>query len=275
MRTPIKITLITASVLCGVALCAGVTYAASYKAPPEETSYQFGEMTASDHNFQSLAYYFDSGTGTNVDPFIVKNGQHLRNLAKLQNSGAFPNGLYVSLGSSFQFEGDAMEPIGTTAYPWTGVFNGESYIVTGLKVSTSAYTNVGMFGIIGTNTATGTVHSLVLAGPSITYTGTSACNIGIVAGSKNTTPGHVSVVENIEIFGGTSAFTAFRAHLRSGGTPTSDNAIVGVGGSTSSGFVSSLSSTPTYSSTYSFGSLSLANTDYDLWLNGETVVNSK
>ena len=273
MKKPLLVMIIAASAFAAVGLGVGMTYA-GYKAPAEETTYQFGDMSASNHNFQSLAYYFAGGSGASNDPFIVRNAQHLRNLAKLQNSGAFPDRQYVSLDTSFQFEGAAMEPIGTSTYPWTGVFNGQSFLITGLNVSTSAYTNVGMFGVIGTNSDTGTVHSLVLAGPSVVYTGSSACNIGIVAGSKNTTAGHVSVVENIEIYGGTSSFKAMRAHLKSGGTPTSGNAIVGVGGSTTSGFVDSLSSTPTYSSTAGFASISAANTDYYLWLNSGTVTNS-
>ena len=339
MRKSIKVLLIALSVASATALGVGVTYAASYVAPPEETSYEFGSMSASDYNFQDLSYYFDKDSGiatynatgngsktaytldaaptsivsatvggtsasytyagsvvtfasapasgkdiviiyrtrpgTSVAPFIVKNSQHLRNLAKLQNSGAFLDGQYVSLGTSFQYEGDAMEPIGTSTYPFTGVFNGNSYVITKLKVSTSTLTNVGMFGVLGTNTRTGTVHSLVLAGPDIRYTGSSAVKIGIVAGSRNNTVGHVSVIENIEIYGGTSGFNNMRAHIRTGSGSVTSGVIVGENGASgNAGFVNSISGSPTYTSTKNYGTALTASSDYYLWLNGENVDNS-
>lgn len=273
MKKVLKIAFTCMSLMCAAGVGMGITYAA-YKAPDENNSIQFGEMTGSDHNFQTLSYYFAGGDGTEGTPFLIKNATHLRNFSKLWNMGAMDAASYVSLATSFQFEGDAIEPIGTSSIPFTGVFNGNDYLITGLKVSTSTNTFVGMFGVVGTDTRTGTVHNLVLAGPSVTYTGSSNVKIGIIAGSKNTTAGHASIIQNIEIYGGTNDFNKVRAHLRSGGTPASGNAIVGAGGSENCGFVSSLSSAPTYTSTYVYTSLTAKNTDYNLWLNGTTVVNS-
>lgn len=256
----------------------GVTYAA-YNAPSESHTVQFGSMTASDHNFQELGYYFAGGSGTEGSPYLIKNSQQLRNLSKLQNSGALPAATYVSLGTSFQYEGDNLDPIGTSTYPFTGVFNGNGHSITGLTVSTNATTYVGMFGVVGTNTATGTVHSLVLVGPSVTYTGNSAVKIAFVCGSKNTTAGHVSVVQNIEIYGGTANFSGkgstknIRARIKSSGTATYGDGVVAVGGSTNAGFVSVLSATPSYGSTLTYSGGITTGTQYYLYNNGSNVVN--
>lgn len=343
MKLKSKIILITLVTVSTVALGAGITYAASYVAPEEVVTLQYGSMTASDYNFQDLAYYFDKDSGiaeynavgngskttfaldatptsiisvsvdgtpaaytlngknltitagapavgaalhvsyrtrpgVSVAPFLIKNSQHLRNLAKLQKYGAFPDSQYVSLASSFQFEGTAMEPIGTSTYPFTGVFNGNNYVITGLKVSTTL-TYVGMFGVLGTNSKTGTVHSLVLAGPDINYTGSKAIKIGIVAGSRNNTENKESIINHVEIYGGTSSFKAVRAKLHTGSGAVTSGIIVGENGLEESGvdnvgFVSSLSNNPSYSSNKNYVSSLASSQQYYFWLNGDSVVNS-
>ena len=270
--------IVSLSVLSTIALSVGITYAASYKAPTETTTYEFGSMSASNHNFQDLAYYFDSGAGTVGSPFIIKNSSQLRNLSKLQNSGALPDATYVSLGSSFQYEGTSMEPIGNQKYPFTGVFNGCNYLISGLKVSSSLkfdnVSYVGMFGVVGNTAATGTVHSLLLAGPEITYTGNATTvKIGIVAGKKNTDT-KTSVVENIQVYGGTSDFSQMRACVTTTVTTTGGDGIVGIGGSSTSGFVNVLESTPTYTNGPKYESGFATGEDYTLWYNGSSVVDS-
>lgn len=285
MRKTGKLAIVALSALSAVALSVGITYAATYKSPAENTVYTFDNPN---QNFQPLGYYFAGGNGTLSTPFLIKNSQQLRNLAKLQNAGAMPNGTYVSLGTSFQFEGAAMEPIGTSSNPWTGVFNGDNHAITGLKVTSSTYTDVGMFGRLGTNDAAGKVHSLVLVGPSVTYTGSSAVNLSLLVGYRNNTSGHESEVYKIEIYGGTANYSNFRAHIKSSkaltggtsGTSHSGNAIIGVnytgtGIGTDSGsrvgFVNVLSATPTYTSNAAYTSNIAANTDVYLYHNGTGV----
>ena len=270
MRKAYVALLISLATVTTVGVTVGLSLAA-YKAPEESNTYQFGSMDPSDNNFQPISYYFADGSGTEGDPYIIKNSHQLRNLSKLQNSGVISGATYFSLGTSFQYEGDALEPIGTTTYPFTGVFNGCNFSITKLTVETSSLTNVGMFGVVGSSTATGTVRQLILAGPSVTYTGTSAVNIGLVAGKKETS-GQTSVIEDIEIYGGTSNFK-LRAHLKSGGTPTCGNGIVGTGGSTRAGFVSTLDHTSYSASPKTYTSVTTTS-HYYLWLNGSTVTNS-
>ena len=276
MKKLVKSLLISLAAVATLGMGTAVTLAASYVAPAENTVYSFGAMSG---NFQDLSYYFASGAGSEADPFIIKNSQQLRNLSKLQNSGAMPDSKWFQLGTSFQYEGDALEPIGTSTNPFTGVFSGEDHSITFLNVSTSTYTNVGMFGYVGTTSLTGTVRNLILVGPSVSYTGSSNCNIGIVAGYK-TTSGQTSVVQCIGIYGGVAPrandIDAIRAKIVvSGGTPTCGNGIVGVGGSvttsgTAAGFISTLTNATAYTSASTYTGVTASGT-YKLYHNGSAV----
>ena len=285
MRIGSKIIVIASSLFVAVALGTGITLAA-YHAPDETNSVDFsGINNNSGYNIQDIGYYFAGGTGEDTDhPYIINNSQQLRNLAKLQNIGVFPNGKYVALGTSFQYEGDAMEPIGTTAHPFTGVFNGENHSISFLKVSTDKYTNVGMFGVLGSSSATGTVRQLLLAGPSVTYTGTENVNIGLIAGKVTNENSHASVVEQIEIYGGhhdagwSYPIQNVHAFIRSGGAPTSAGGLVGTGAVSTTanrkvGFISTLdiNAIYTYTSDHAYGETIAKDTDYYLYDNGDGV----
>ncbi|MBE6136073.1 MAG: hypothetical protein E7181_02245 [Erysipelotrichaceae bacterium] len=252
-----------------VGLGVGITYAASYVSPDDEKVIQLGSMESSDYNFQNLAYYFGGGTGVdNSHPLLINNSYQLRNFSKLQNSGAFKGQTYYfALGTSFQYEGSVMEPIGNASYPFTGTFNGNNFAITGLNVATSTALNVGMFGEVGNS---GAISDFVLIGPSVSYTGSGAINIGIVAGSVHNS----STVQNIAIYGGTTSFDKFRAKIITIGSPTitTNGAVVGSGSTTNVGFVGAISSTPSYSPVYVYsGSPLQVNKTNKLYLNDTTV----
>ena len=277
MRKLYKSLILFGALLSVTGLSAGITYAA-YNAPSDTASYEFGSMETSDHNFQELGYYFGGGLGTSEFPYLIKNSQQLRNLAKLQNSGILPADTYINLGTSFQYEGDAMDPIGTIDNPFTGVFDGLSHVITGLNISSNYNKNntayVGMFGVVGSSSATGTVQSFVLAGPRIAYSGSATTvKIGFGAGKKNTS-GQTSTVQNIQVYGGTSSFKNIRARITSSVAVTGGDGIVGDGDSATSGFVNVLSGTPSYVSGPKYTSGYSAGTDYYLWYNGSSVESS-
>ena len=273
MRKSRIIALSLAIAVSAVGLGAGVSLAAGYISPSDSTVYTFGNPN---DNFQQLSYYFDSGDGTSGSPFIIKNSQQLRNLSKLYNLGILPNATYASLGTSFQYEGAALEPIGTASRPFVGVFNGDSHAISKLVVSTNAVTDVGMFGVVGSSAAKGTVYDLVLVGPSVSYTGTSAVNIGLVAGRRDNTQNQGGEIKQIEIYGGTESFDKVRAHLYSGGNATCSNVIVGNGGpSATSGFVANISDDPTFVSTASYTSGISKNKDCYFYHNGTNVVKTE
>ena len=197
MKKAVALPLIIFSAIATVGVASGVTFAAGYQAPTENNSIQFGSVSSSNLPFQDLSYYFGGGSGANAgDPYLISNSQHLRNFSKLQNIGQFPAKKYFALSTSFQFEGDSIEPIGNATNPFIGEFTGAGHTISFLSVESSEI-NVGMFGVVGSNTNQGIVQELTLVAPSVRYKGGSACHIGLVAGTRNTTS--ESKVEKIEI----------------------------------------------------------------------------
>lgn len=197
----ILISVMLASSLAIGGLAVGITYA-SYTS---SKTYNFNsENTAV--TIRDVKHYFDptSGNGaTSGTAFVISSPAHLRNLAKLTNLGVFGNtSYYFSLANSFNWSGEAMEPIGKdSTTPFHGFFKGNNHTIQGLVVNaTGAY--AGMFGYVNTSSA-GAVENLVLSGPTINCVPTSATNVkaGFVAGSVNgsSSSGHV---RGVIVYGG-------------------------------------------------------------------------
>ena len=98
------------------------------------------EFTAS-----SYLSYFESGAGTEDDPYIISAPQHLYNLSWLQNMGAFEGKPYFKLKNNIDMAGEisgqdtksgAIPPIGTTDNPFIGAFDGNGCVISNLWVST-------------------------------------------------------------------------------------------------------------------------------------------
>ncbi|CFX88076.1 Pectin lyase fold/virulence factor [Syntrophomonas zehnderi OL-4] len=99
--------------------------------------------------------YF-TGTGTSEDdPYLIKTAADLANLAELVNAGADPYAnpdryykLQNDLDLSAYASGEGWTPIGTSANPFKGTFDGNDKTITGLVVSRSASVNIGLFGYL-------------------------------------------------------------------------------------------------------------------------------
>ena len=108
--------------------------------------------------------YFAGGDGTKENPYIIKNKNHIYNLAWLQYFGKFQNRkYYFEVKNDINMNGMVIPPIGTDTYPFIGEFNGNNYTISNFSATndynsltnkpnsitniSSAY--VGMFGIIG------------------------------------------------------------------------------------------------------------------------------
>ncbi len=164
-------------------------------------------------NGQASAY-FASGVGSEEDPFIINNAQHIYNLAWLNNTGKFGTTKYYFKVAgtndepiTIDMSGLVLPPIGTYQYPFLSDFNGNGSQIVNLQVSTdhdhitnaSAYnsedtafsTAVGMFGqtastattIISSGTTTipvsgenaeSNVHDFILIDPKVEVSGNSA-----------------------------------------------------------------------------------------------------
>ena len=84
------------------------------------------------------AAYFESGSGTETDPFIITNERHIYNLAWLNNTGRFgTNKYYFKVGEDISVTAnDWIPPIGTEEHPFYGDFNGNGKTISNLKVTT-------------------------------------------------------------------------------------------------------------------------------------------
>lgn len=114
-----------------------------------------------------LRSYFEKGTGTETDPYVISRPVHFYNLSRLQNLGVFESKKYFSLGydpdggSNLRFyKSDSssetqdyldMSPytgilsIGSEGTPFYGVFEGNSMEIRSLTISSDPE-DVGVFG---------------------------------------------------------------------------------------------------------------------------------
>ncbi len=104
----------------------------------------------------SYTSYFAGGTGTDLDPFIIAEAEHLYNLAYLQNLGKFQTQTTQQHFKVADVDGntididfssyDALPPIGNHIYPFTGVFNGNNSNLMNLTIDGTLNQDIGLFG---------------------------------------------------------------------------------------------------------------------------------
>ena len=155
----ITATLLAVLFVLGLAVPAAVAWFASVSQIDDAT------ITAG-----SIANYFAGGDGSADNPYLLTNANHVYNLTWLQNKGVFEEPKYFKLNADIDMstlQGDgarsAVPPIGTTANPFTGYFDGNGKTVSNLWVSSDendwkrkpeTYTgdigsDIGFFGAIG------------------------------------------------------------------------------------------------------------------------------
>lgn len=190
MRNKILLGILSIVILLSVATAVG-TYTYAWLSA--------GQPVAFDAEGSAVAGYFYSGTGTKDDPYTLTNAKHVYNLAWLQYLGVFNNEKDEN-GNVIQFyfeihenlaaltgsdtidmktyqNGDwqVIPPIGTTEYPFIGVFDGNGYTISNAvianEIGADAITQyppsvgqevhnaevIGFFGVIGEYNGTGVV----------------------------------------------------------------------------------------------------------------------
>lgn len=92
----------------------------------------------------AMPAYFESGDGTEDDPYVISKPVHLYNLAWLQYLGYFnmredfSNGNpqnHFKLTDNIDMRGRAVPPIGTAEYPFVGVFQGNGKTVKNVYIA--------------------------------------------------------------------------------------------------------------------------------------------
>lgn len=148
-----------------------------------------GQLPTLDPDAEGLPIdlFFISGSGTSVDPYMIRNNNDLRYFAiQINNSSTDYNTKSFKLNDNITFS-DVWTPLGTTDHPFKGTFDGNNKTITlGIK----ADANQAQAGLFGTIDAGAKVEKLAVCVTSdgITSTATGAAsNAGAIAAINNGT----------------------------------------------------------------------------------------
>ena len=82
---------------------------------------------------------FNSGTGTQADPYIIKTGAQLKYFANQVNAGNTYSGKYIKLDANINLNGKDWTPIGySQSRPFSGVFDGNYHEIKNMKITYSS-----------------------------------------------------------------------------------------------------------------------------------------
>ena len=195
------------------------------------------------------------GTGTSEAPFVISTTEDLDLLASDVNSGNNYQGIYFKLGTDIKYSTDGLgedksnyTAIGSNSNPFMGHFDGRGYVVSGIRIRSTANYQ-GLFGEIGSGAE---VNGIILINVYIT----GAVCTGGIAGRNNggvisecfvendvtigTVSGNVTchggIVGNI-INGGRVSGCASKAKVEGTSTPEGDELFGGVVGQNNSGTI--------------------------------------
>jgi hypothetical protein len=164
------------------------------------------------------------GAGTQISPYLIDSAEDLARMSLWVNSGAEGYAeAYYSLTSDIYLGGRTFTPIGTTAHPFMGRFDGGNHKLSGLNIffdigiaQANAETAVGLFGSVG---ASAQINSFGITSGLIcitdeAYPGTGDYTLyaGSVAGFNMGILEDVYSLVNITVYQN----TVF-SHLRAGG----------------------------------------------------------
>lgn len=148
--------------------------------------------------------YF-TGSGTESDPYLIRNAADLAQLANLVNAGTSPydssdtyykleNNIDLSAYGEDYDEGEGWIPIGKQSHFFRGIFDGNNKVITGLYINRSDVLDQGLFGWIHG----GTVKNLGVKDVDIILNGTQY--LGAVAGRMT----NYAKIENCYVTGSIS-----------------------------------------------------------------------
>lgn len=119
---------------------------------------------------RTVATSFESGTGTETDPFIIAKASQLAYLAQSVNSGESYSGKYFRQTSNLSLSNKPWTPIGLRSTPFSGNFDGNGNKISELYIgSETAVKYSGLFGYA----KNGSVKNVTVASASIVVPGKS------------------------------------------------------------------------------------------------------
>jgi len=160
---------------------------------------------------------FGGGVGSNANPFVISTPQHLVNLAANVNNGSANGfvGYYFILHNDLDIADISAaiglagwQPIGSNTHPFRAVFRGGSHTISGINITRSMMSDVGLFGVISDESA---IHDLTTEGNVLggAFTG------GVVGNNRGALYNIVNrvnvaniTIPNLQNFGGVVGFNA-------------------------------------------------------------------
>ena len=131
----------------------------------------------------------DLNTTISSGSYSISTAEELAKLSEMTNSGKIQGGNFYladNIDLSRYQTGEGWTPIGTSANPFKGTFDGNGYVISNLYINTTASTtDVGLFGVCNTLKNVGVENAYVYA-PNADY-------VGILTGSNRI---HANIVTN-------------------------------------------------------------------------------
>lgn len=146
----------------------------------ESTDAVFNEDT---EDSAALFAEFESGSGTQTDPYIIKNAEQLNAFAQRINVG-FSNDAYFALDADIDLGNAEWTPVGYYASKggystcFQGEFDGRGHTVKNFKITSPSNSYVGFFGFV----YNGTVKNLTVSDFNIEFQNTGIYYAGALAG---------------------------------------------------------------------------------------------
>ncbi len=112
----------------------------------------------------------------------ISSAEDLAQFAKNVNAGNNYSGITVYLTSNIDLSGKIWTPIGNSSSPFSGIFDGRGYTISGLTINeTTNYSTQGLFGTVSSQNENNiaVIRNVVLRGVNIR---TNAANVGGIAG---------------------------------------------------------------------------------------------
>lgn len=91
------------------------------------------------------------GEGTAEKPYLINTAEDLKSLAKIVNTGRNFAGKYIQQTADIDLKNEEWTPIGTSAKPFCGIYDGKSFKISNLSITKTAQF-VGLFGYVKSTT---------------------------------------------------------------------------------------------------------------------------
>jgi len=170
------------------------------------------------------ASVFESGSGTQDDPYVIATADQLFAFADSMNSKIDYAGKYVALGADIDVSGALWTPVGGSFYAFNGTFDGCGHTVSGMTLGSrdevyeldrdNVY--IGFFGVLGADAA---VRNLHIADLYFNTHFSASAYLGGIAGvtdSRASDTYRGFVIDNCSV-AGEIRFTADKGNLFLGG----------------------------------------------------------